>query len=221
MRMSIPRLVVPDSNATPATRVRYLPVVGLLLLAACGTATEGGVRTLHGVALPHPIPRPSFVLRDTRGERYDFRARTAGQLTLFFFGYTHCPDVCPVHLANIEAGLERLPYTDRQRIRVVFVTTDPARDTPTVIRQWLDAFDPAFIGLSGTEAEVDTLQTRLGLGAAIRSPATAGGSYTVGHATQVFAFEADDSARVVYPFGTRQADWVHDLPLLLHRPLSR
>ena len=197
-----------------------------VLVGACapadGRTTElgGGWR---GVRAPEPIAKPSFVLADTEGRPYDFRKETDGRLTLLFFGYTHCPDVCPVHLANIAAVLREMPYDDRQRVKVVFVSTDPERDTPARIREWLDAFDPAFVGLRGTLAEVNAIQATMGLGAAAPvAPGTPGagtatdGGYTVGHAGQVIAFTPDDRAHLLYPFGTRQRDWAADLPKLVH-----
>jgi protein SCO1/2 len=174
------------------------------------------------VLLDAPADKPDFTLADTEGRPYDFRARTDGRVTLLFFGYTHCPDVCPIHLANIATVLRDLSYDERQRVAVVFVTTDPERDTPARIREWLDAFDPTFVGLTGTLDEVNAIQARLQMGAAYRQePGTPGagiatdGGYTVGHAAQVVAFGLDDRAHLLYPFGTRQHDWAADLPKLV------
>jgi protein SCO1/2 len=134
---------------------------------------------------------------------------------MLFFGYTHCPDVCPIHMGNIAAVLKDLGVERRRAVEVVFVSTDPERDTPERIRSWLDRFDPAFVGLRGDRALVDSIQRSLGLPPSILEPRSADGSYAVGHAAQVLAFSPDGPARVVYPFGTRQADWAHDLPLLI------
>jgi protein SCO1/2 len=123
--------------------------------------------------------------------------------------------VCPVHLANLAAVLERFPYDVRSRVKVVFVTTDPHRDTPERIRTWLDGFAPSFIGLHGPLDEVNRIQQELGLPVAGAGLARRDGSYDVGHAASILAFLPDGPARVAYPFGTRQADWQHDLPLLL------
>jgi protein SCO1/2 len=176
----------------------------------------------RGTLLVQPAPKPEFTLTDTEGRPYDFRARTDGHVTLLFFGYTHCPDVCPIHLASIARVLDDLPYEDRQRVRVVFVSTDPDRDTPERIRSWLDAFDPSFVGLRGTVEEVNAIQARMGLPEAVKiDPGTPGagiatdGGYTVGHAAQVVAYGLDDRAHLIYPFGTRQRDWAADLPKLV------
>ena len=181
-------------------------------------AAEPAQPGLRGTLLEPSWDKPDFTLTDTEGRAFDFRAGTEGFVTLLFFGYTHCPDVCPIHMANIAAVLQDLDYDERSRIRVVFVTTDPERDTAPVVRAWLDRFDRSFIGLRGTQEEVDRVQAALHLPAAIRQPSRPGplpGADAVGHAAQVLAFTADGRARVVYPFGTRQSDWAHDLPKLV------
>jgi protein SCO1/2 len=186
-----------------------------LVAAACTSGSAGESGALRGVELPQPWPRPDFTLTATNGRRFDFLKETSGRVTLLFFGYTHCPDVCPVHLANLAAVLRKLPPPVAREVTVVFVSTDPARDTPERIRAWLDQFDPRFIGLRGSLDSVNAIQRRIGLAAAVVPDDTARGSYTVGHAAQVVAYTRDDVAHVVYPFGTRQADWAHDLPKLI------
>jgi protein SCO1/2 len=197
-----------------------------LFTLACGSAPEGdnlargGAVTgdgLRGSALPEPLHKPAFVLTRADGRVFDFARETEGKVTLLFFGYTHCPDVCPLHMANIAAVLKKMPWSAREMVRVVFVTTDPERDTPQRLNEWLGGFDPSFIGLYGPRALVDSAQRSLGIVPATRQEAAPGDSteYLVGHAAQVFAFGRDNLARVVYPFGTRQDDWAHDLPRLV------
>ena len=139
------------AGAGTAVRVVSLGAVFLMTLVptACGDRA-GSARTdseLRGVELPEPFPAPDFTLRDTEGAEFDFLRETSGYLTLLFFGYTHCPDICPVHMANLAAVLGDLLYEQRSRVKVVFVTTDPERDTPAVVREWLDRFDRSFIGI--------------------------------------------------------------------------
>lgn len=188
--------------------------VTLLLLGCAGDAGRTG--DLRGIALPEPWPKPTFTLTDTRGETFAFRDRTAGKVTLLFFGYTNCPDICPVHMANIGAVLKKLPPRVANEITIVFVTTDPDRDSAARIREWLDRFDPRFVGLRGTLDSINAIQQEIGLAAAVPGERT-GNGYLVGHAAQVVAYTKDDSAYVVYPSGTRQTDWAHDLPLLVNR----
>lgn len=192
-------------------RLRLLPAAASLLLAACSVPPPE-----HGVTLEPPLPRPSITLTDTRGKPYDFARETHGRLTFLFFGYTSCPDVCPVHAANIAAVLHKLPFEDQLKATVVFVTVDPARDSLPALRAWLDHFDKSFVGLRGDASAVDSLMGTLGLPPAIlAAPEKPNGWYEVGHAAVVLVFTADDVAHVMYPFGTRQVDWAEDIPRLL------
>ncbi|HXY29137.1 MAG TPA: SCO family protein [Gemmatimonadaceae bacterium] len=196
-------------------RLRPVPVVAALVSAAACADTLPRSSPYRGEPLPAARPRPDFTLTDTRGAPYPFLAQTKGTLTLLMFGYTNCPDVCPVHMANIAAALHRLPYDVWSRTRVVFVTTDPERDTPEKLRAWLDGFDPSFVGLRGTPEEIHAAERLVGVAASVPEHTAPNGSYAVGHAAQVIAYTPDDSAHLVYPFGTRQTDWAHDLPLLV------
>ena len=97
---------------------------------------------------------------------------------------------------------------------MVFVTTDPERDTPERMREWLDLFDSSFIGLTGDLDEINQIQLGLKLAPAMKMEREPG-DYSVGHASQVLAFSADGLARLVYPSGVRQVDWANDLPKLV------
>lgn len=225
---------------------RLLPVLALALLAVgvvsgcspggddrtAGDASSGSAsgvpsdRLYGGVPLEAPVARPDFVLTDVSdGEPFRFREETEGLLTLVFVGYTHCPDVCPVHMANLAAVLPELPREVSDRIRVVFISSDPERDTPERIRTWLSSFDPSFIGLRGTRKEIRAVEQALGLPPSVveEDRTRDGGAseeredYFVGHAAQVLAFEMDDTARVGFPWGTRQRDWRRALPRLVRK----
>lgn len=200
----------------PSARVRRFACVvsaATLFQVACAGSAPPRPGELQGTVLPEPMPRPGFVLTTTRGLPFDFRAETHGTFTLLFFGYTHCPDICPVHMANIAAVLQKLPPQLARQVTVVMVTVDPERDTPERLRAWLDGFDRSFIGLTGTLESINAAQRSLNLPPAVRQGE--GPDYLVGHAAYVIAFTPDDSARVLYPSGTRQSDWAHDLPILL------
>ena len=187
-----------------------------LVMAACGPGNGERVVSAESGAVDIGMPRPAFTLTATDGKPFAFADRTVGRLTFLAFGYTNCPDVCPVHMANLATVLAKLAPSDRMRTAVVFVTVDPDRDSSTVLRKWLDTFDSSFIGLRGTREQVDAVQTLVGFGPAIIRPG-ANGATTVTHASPVLVFTADDTAHVMYPFGTRQSDWTRDLPRLLAR----
>jgi protein SCO1 len=163
---------------------------------------------------PNPRPKPEFTLTATDGTPFAFRRETEGYLTLLFFGYTSCPDVCPVHMANLSAALHKLPDRVSRRVKVVFVTTDPDRDTPERLRAWLDHFDKSFVGLTGSAAGIDSAQRLLQLPPAAREE-IGEGRYLVGHVAQIIVFTRDGLGRYAFPFGTRQADWARELPRLV------
>ena len=201
--------------------VRGLCVLALTLAAlACRESRAATLEGLRGVRLSPARPKPDFTLTDTRGRPFDFEADTKGDVALLYFGYTNCPDACPTHLTNIAAALRRMSPEDRAKVRVVFVTTDPDRDTPERLRQWLDNFDKGFVGLRGSVDSVNQIQASLGLPPATmeRMDSSAAGprmAYGVGHAAQVLAFTPDDSLRAEYPSGFMADDWTNDLPRLV------
>ena len=217
----------------------------LLLVAACGGSSAPKVASptatplsYHGVE-PDPKPaRPEFVLTDLHGSRYDFRAETKGRPTFLYFGYTHCPDECPTAMADIATALRKSSAEVRERAVVVFVTTDPKRDTPAVLRAWLDQFSSDFVGLLGTAEQIANAETVSGVAVAEPGPPiptlpgrpnahpTEPGApithhhsgplgYSVTHSAVILAYDADDRLPVLYPGGVTVADIANDLPLLL------
>jgi protein SCO1/2 len=167
--------------------------------------------TYSGLGLDPPQPRPQFTLTDTAGSTFRFGAETAGKPTLLFFGYTTCPDVCPTTLADIANALHQVPEAVRQATRVVFVTTDVKHDTAPVLKSYLAKFDPGlpnrFIGLRGSQAEVDAAQVAAHVTLAEDEGRT--------HSSEVLLYGTDDYARVAFLQSTHQAEQVaHDLPLV-------
>lgn len=188
---------------------RIALIAALLVMAACAQDVSTG--DLQGVVIEEPQPKPSFVLTDTDGDAYDFAAETEGRLTLLYFGYLNCPDICPVHLAQIAETFERIPAVARETV-VVFVSVDPGRDSPAEIRDFLDNFDPSFVGLTGTPEELEAAQTAAGVPPAVI--VGEGEDYTVDHAGWVIAYGPDGLNHAIYPFGTRQSQWENDLAVL-------
>jgi protein SCO1/2 len=169
----------------------------------------------RGGLVSPPLPKPRFTLTDTSGAPFDLSSKTQGYVTLLFFGYAHCPDMCPLQMSIIAQALKRMPPGSADQFKVVFVTTDPERDNPQKLRSWLDLFDKRFIGLTGSNAAIEAAQLAANLQPAEKSAARPDGTYDVGHAAFVLAYTKDNLAHVIYPVGVKQEDWVHDLPLLV------
>jgi protein SCO1/2 len=119
-----------------------------------------------------------------------------------------------MHMAKIGLALKELPASVSDQVKLVFVTTDPARDTPAVLRRWLDTFGRRFIGLTGTEDALKAVQKAAGIPVA-RQTDVHNGDYGVAHANFVIAYTKDNLAHVIYPGDVSKDDWVHDLTLLV------
>jgi protein SCO1 len=178
------------------------------------TPTAGDEAAYRGGLISPPLPKPSFTLTDTSGAPFDFALKTQGHVTLLFFGYTHCPDMCPIQMHMIEEALKKLSAASADQIKVVFVTTDPDRDSPQGLRSWLDHFDKRFVGLTGSQSAIDAAQIATNLSPAKKSAVRPGGAYEVGHSAFVLAYTKDNLAHVMYPVGMKADDWAHDLPYL-------
>lgn len=185
-------------------------------LAIAALSCKPSLRSLNeGFAFEPGVPKPDIVLTATDGRPFRLREDTEGKVVLLYFGYTHCPDVCPVTMANLAAALGALSPEINREVRVVFVTTDPRRDTPPVLRAWLDHFDPRFVGLRGGSAQIAAVLQILHLGEPIVVPGANDTTYAVEHAAMVLGFTRDDLAHVGYPFGIRQEDWVQNIQALV------
>jgi protein SCO1/2 len=191
-----------------------------LLLASLAPAQQSMIDIYRGGLVTPPLRKPRFVLTDTSGAPFDFWKSTQGSVTLLFFGYTSCPDQCPMHMANIGVALKKLPSGTADQVKLVFVTTDPARDTSVELRRWLDNFDKHFVGLTGTEAALEAVQKAAGVPTAHKTEPR-NGNYSVAHANFVVAYTKDNLAHVIYPGGVSKDDWIHDLPLLIKETWSR
>ena len=168
----------------------------------------------RGGMVSPPLPKPKFTLTDTSSAAFDLGSKTQGYATLVFFGYTNCPDMCPLQMRTIAQALRELPAGIANQFKVVFVTTDPDRDTPQVLRTYLDGFDKSFIGLTGTQAAIDAAQIAAHMPPAKKSAARPNGAYDVGHGVFVLAYTKDNLAHMVYPVGVKKEDLAHDLGYL-------
>jgi cytochrome oxidase Cu insertion factor (SCO1/SenC/PrrC family) len=143
-------------------------------------AADGGPVSYRGGMVSPSLPKPKFTLTDTSNSQFDFVLKTQGSTTLLFFGYTYCPDMCPMQMHMIAQALKTLPPELANQFKVVFVTTDPDRDTPQVLRNYLDHFDKNFIGLTGTQSTVDAAQIAAQIPPAKKSAVASGRSLRCG-----------------------------------------
>ncbi len=194
-------------------RARTLLAVSLLgLVAACGGTGEAA--ELSGTELDPPFEVSSTPLVDTDGAAYSLTEDTDKDLTLVFFGYTNCPDICGQVMATLAGTLTRLDDEQKERLDVVFVTTDPARDTGQVVQEYVDAFDPSIIGLTGDLDDIVEVGRSLAIGVDKGKKLPSGG-YDVTHGTQVMAIDAADETPVFWDYDVSQAQLAHDVTMLL------
>ncbi|WP_328658306.1 SCO family protein [Streptomyces sp. NBC_00334] len=201
-----------------------LLVAASLALSACGSGADNDKPVTvvsednsqqAATVLDKPFEKPDLVLTDTQGKKYDLREQTAGHPTLIYFGYTHCPDVCPLTMNNIAVAKKQLSQAEQDDLRVVFVSTDPERDTPAALGTWLKGIDPQIVGLTG---DFDTIQAGARtLGISIDPPTKdKNGEIVSTHGTQVVAFSPkSDAGYVLYGDDATVDDYTKDLPKLL------
>jgi protein SCO1 len=184
------------------------------VLAGCSRAARWTSADLGGAVVIPPIPKPGFTFTDTRGRPCDFRRETAGTVTLLYFGFTHCQDVCPEQMSHVARALRALSPAVARQIRVVFVTIDSTRDSLPRMRRWLDHFDSSFVGLTADLPRVNAVLAALRiLPQAARIPSDSG--YDMGHSALVLAYSRDDTAHVAFPPSTTAAGWKDDLTRLV------
>lgn len=190
----------------------------VLLLGGCGSAGDVVVPDdgdgLHGARLDQPYDVPEATLTATDGSPYSLAGDTDRPLTMVFFGYTSCPDVCTAVMSSLAAAVNRLEDERREQVDVVFVTTDPAVDDEEKVRRYVGRFDPDFVGLTG---DLDTIVANArSLAVAVeKGEKLASGGYAVAHGAQVIGIGADDLAHVVWTENTSAADFADDISTLL------
>ena len=165
-----------------------------------------------GLEVDAPATMPDLTLTDTAGRPFAMRSDTRGSVRLVYFGFTSCPDICPVHLAQLSDVLARPGMPPN--VKVLFVTVDPERDTPKVMRTFLDRFNTEFVGLTGTTNQLLEVQRQFSALVALPGTVEDRGSPFIGHDGRVFAFAPDGLGRTQYPHPTRQTAWTRDLPIL-------
>ena len=196
------------------TRRAAALLAGAVLAAGLLTACGGGSEALTGAVLDQPYVVPATPLMDTDGASYSLADSTDKRLTLVFFGYTHCPDICPLVMSTLASAVGRLDDADRDQVDVVFVTTDPTRDTDQVLRNYLDRYDPRFIGLTGSLKDIVQVGRTLAI-AVEHGDRLPSGGFDISHGTSVLAIDGNNRVPIVWSQDTSAAQYASDIHQLL------
>lgn len=166
----------------------------------------------RGTVLQPTATVQDFTLDTTLGKPMslsDFR----GSYLLLYFGYTFCPDVCPLTLSDLQTTITELG-TDADQVQVLFISVDPARDTIAQLTSYLPHFHPSFIGMTGPEDKILQAATQFGIFYDVHE-AAADGYYTVDHTSTVVVIDPEGYARLIFPYGTNGKEMAEDLRYLM------
>ena len=201
-----------------APLVGFLAVGGTLLSSCAGSSSlpvaqssrEAPLNVLNGAALEPAVDLPALTFTHSDGAPFS-TADTGDRLSLFFFGYTHCADVCPLTLAEFSQMRSELG-PDARRVDMYFVTLDPARDTADRMRTYMAHF-PGVVGLIGTDAELAAAQSAFGV--ISQRQDLGNGDYALDHTAATYLVNGDTQIQLVYPYGTSPDEIASDLQRLL------
>jgi len=186
-------------------------LLGALALAGCdraGNAPAG----FKGIDITGAKYAQDFDLPDADGKRRTL-ADFKGKVTLVFFGFTHCPDVCPTTMIEL-AEVKKALGADGARVQGVFITVDPERDTPELLRAYVNNFDPSFVALRGSPEETAALAKQFKIFYA-KVPGKTEGNYTIDHTAASFVFDPKGQIRLYSRYGSGAEALKSDLRLLL------
>jgi protein SCO1 len=203
---------VRSSRRTPLAAL-LSALLALVLLAGCGGGS-GSEDEFTGTVVDPPFRVDPTPLATTDGGTLSL-ADPGTRLTLVFFGYTECGDVCPLVMANLSTALTQLDPDEREQVRLAFVTTDPATDKPDVIRAYLERYDPDAIGLRTDLAGVARVARSVGIFVADAEELASGGYDLGSHGSQVVAVDGSGEAPVFWDQDTSAGQFRADIESLL------
>jgi protein SCO1 len=184
----------------------------LVTFAALNSVSAAGGGTLRAGTFDPPRPAPELALQGSNGEALNL-SRYRGKVVVLGFGFTSCPEVCPTTLAVLAQARKRLGE-QAQNVQIVYVTVDPERDGAERMRKYLNAFDPTFVGGTGSPQRLAEIRKQYGVTA---EKIAAGGSYVVAHSSFTYLIDRQGRLRALMPYGKTADDFVHDLKLLLQQ----
>ncbi|HME38021.1 MAG TPA: SCO family protein [Steroidobacteraceae bacterium] len=188
---------------------RLLSLLTCLLL--CMTARAAESEALKAGTFNPAREAPEFSVRGSDGAPLTL-GRYRGEVVVLAFGYTSCPNVCPVTLAVLAQALRKLG-AQGSKVQIIYLTVDPERDSVDRLKQYLAAFDATFVGGTGTDAQMAAVRKSYGVAA---EKVGGGKDYAVAHSSFVYLISREGKLRALMPFGHTADDYAHDISLLLN-----
>ena len=189
-------------------------LIAVVVLAIAGAEMFAQAYKFRGSVIDPPVAASNFTLKDQNGQTFQLGDQR-GKIVLMFFGYTNCPDVCPTTLLQFKQARAQLGR-QAERVRFVFVTVDPERDTTEKMKAYLGAIDPAIVGLGGSQAELEPVWKAYGVYRQ-KQPGQSPDEYAdlMEHSGRVYLIDTQGNLRLTYPFGLLPEDVAQDVTYLL------
>jgi len=199
------------NKKTALTGIFSLLLIGIVTITVFEFARPQEFRGTSYVE-PYP-PAFDFSLTTNAGDEFSLH-QLQGKIILLFFGYTSCPDVCPTTLAELNQSVQLLGEQAASRVQVIFISVDPDRDTPERTQEYVNNFNKNFIGLSGSDTDLQPVWDAYGIYREIVDNGSSAG-YIVDHVARVTLIDGNQNMRLSYGFDTPVDDIVHDIKLIL------
>ena len=200
----------------------FTAALAVAALAGCASSEEPVVTIVSptqtsefmGTTLDKKMPEPDVTLTSTKGKPFNIAQDTKGKVVALYIGYSNCPDVCPTTMADLSIAMNTLPKDVAKQIDVVMITSDPQRDTPKRLKEWLSSFSYDSIGLTGPYPKIQEAAKTVGV--FLEPPKkNADGTVTVEHGAQVILFGKDGQSDLIFTSGFAPEDVAHDLQKLV------
>lgn len=186
--------------------------LGILALVAVALVVYLQPPSFYGSRIEPPADMGDFTLQSASGpvSTSDFR----GRYVILYFGYTSCPDVCPLTLGSVKQALTRLG-ADAAQFQVIFISVDPARDTPAMLADYTGRFTPDFIGLTGSDTELAVVAKQYGIFYKLNEPDSENGFYTVDHTSSTLVLDRQGQLLLTWPYGLQPNELASDMQALI------
>lgn len=193
-------------------------LIGLMMLMSALPAATAQQAALKSGVFDPPRPAPDFTLPASTGAEFKLGTQH-GKVVILGFGFSHCPDVCPVTLSVLAQVRKQLGAL-ADEVQVVYITVDPERDNPERLREYLALFDKTFIGITGKPEQLSALREAYGIMATRAENKDAPDGYQVHHSSYVYLIDRAGLLRALVPYGKSAADIAHDVRILLQEPVA-